>query len=157
MRWPEIYKLNRRRPQPGAPTGLRDPDVIHPGWVLRLPAPHATLPHPATGLATTTVNRRPADPLQRGNERPDPAPQTRPRPRLTTAPVGLIVIETTSDGVRSARRTTQDSHWVIAEGVIGGMADQAPLVVDRAGAEAAAHKLGFNLPSEPELHAWMWG
>ncbi|MGH3741365.1 MAG: LysM peptidoglycan-binding domain-containing protein, partial [Micromonosporaceae bacterium] len=44
MRWPEIYKLNRGKPQPhrGA---LADPDLIQPGWVLRLPAkPTATTP-----------------------------------------------------------------------------------------------------------------
>ncbi|MGH3739596.1 MAG: LysM peptidoglycan-binding domain-containing protein, partial [Micromonosporaceae bacterium] len=36
LRWPEIYKLNRGRPQPerGA---LRDPDLIQPGWTLKLP------------------------------------------------------------------------------------------------------------------------
>jgi DNA-binding SARP family transcriptional activator/nucleoid-associated protein YgaU len=39
-RWPEIYALNRGRywPEVSGTTGLRDPDLIHPGWVLELPA-----------------------------------------------------------------------------------------------------------------------
>ncbi|WP_205856362.1 LysM peptidoglycan-binding domain-containing protein, partial [Phytoactinopolyspora endophytica] len=35
-RWPEIYQLNRGRPQPGGAT-LTNPDLIYPGWELLLP------------------------------------------------------------------------------------------------------------------------
>jgi len=73
MRWREIYELNRGLPQPGGRT-LRDPDLILPGWVLRLPAdavglppvpgdapsspaapPPASVPGPLPGPSTTTV------------------------------------------------------------------------------------------------------
>jgi hypothetical protein len=37
-RWPEIYARNHGRQQPGGGY-LRDPDVLRPGWKLRLPTP----------------------------------------------------------------------------------------------------------------------
>ncbi|QZN84912.1 LysM peptidoglycan-binding domain-containing protein [Cellulomonas sp. C5510] len=36
LRYPEIVELNRGRPQPDGGT-LQDPDLIRPGWTLRLP------------------------------------------------------------------------------------------------------------------------
>jgi nucleoid-associated protein YgaU len=54
--WPRIYELNAHRPQPDG-RSLTDPDLIHPGWVLRLPAP-------ASGAKPTTsrAEGRPAPP-----------------------------------------------------------------------------------------------
>ncbi|SCL32908.1 transcriptional activator domain-containing protein [Micromonospora aurantiaca] len=37
-RWPEIFALNRGARFPHVGGALRDPDLIYPGWVLRLPA-----------------------------------------------------------------------------------------------------------------------
>lgn len=42
-RWPEIYDLNRGRPQ-GDGRALSDPDLIQPGWVLVLPDTAPTAP-----------------------------------------------------------------------------------------------------------------
>ncbi|MFK0111650.1 hypothetical protein [Streptomyces sp. NPDC091217] len=40
-RWPEIYALNRGRPQPDGHT-LTEPSLIRPGWMLRLPVDRST-------------------------------------------------------------------------------------------------------------------
>ncbi|MGH3737668.1 MAG: hypothetical protein ACRDT6_18960, partial [Micromonosporaceae bacterium] len=82
-----------------------------------------------------------------------------PQPHVAYSPAGLLVIETTLQGVRSVRWLVNDPRWLAGEGVTAGFSlDQAPaLLPDRAAAEAAAAKLGIVLPSEPELHAMMWG
>ncbi|MEU6765664.1 hypothetical protein ABZ916_24490 [Streptomyces sp. NPDC046853] len=59
-RWPEIYALNYGRRQADG-HALRDPGLIRPGWVLRLPAPRPD----------------PGDEPERGHP---PAPPTRPAP-----------------------------------------------------------------------------
>ncbi|MDP9416848.1 MAG: LysM peptidoglycan-binding domain-containing protein [Actinomycetota bacterium] len=43
MRWREIWRLNEGRTQPDGDT-LRDPDLIQPGWQLRMPADARSLP-----------------------------------------------------------------------------------------------------------------
>src|SRR5580658_8218184 len=45
-RWPEIYALNRGRPQPGGGY-LTDPSLIYPGWILLLPAYPSGHPAPS--------------------------------------------------------------------------------------------------------------
>ncbi len=40
-RWPEIYKLNRDKPQPNG-FRLTDPDEIDVGWILKIPSQKAT-------------------------------------------------------------------------------------------------------------------
>lgn len=70
-RWPEIYTLNRGARFPGVGGTFTDPDVIYPGWRLRLPAPPAA-PSPATvaaqeppalsDTAPTTVASQPMPP-----------------------------------------------------------------------------------------------
>ncbi len=48
LRYPEIVELNRGRAQPEGGT-LRDPDVIRPGWTLRLPEHLAASAGPSLG------------------------------------------------------------------------------------------------------------
>ncbi|WP_435204948.1 BTAD domain-containing putative transcriptional regulator [Micromonospora sp. bgisy143] len=68
-RWPEIFALNRGTHFPRVGGTLRDPDLIHPGWTLRLPGDSApTTPAPRTS---------PTDP---------PARDTAPPPSVPTAP-----------------------------------------------------------------------
>jgi hypothetical protein len=57
FRWQEIFHLNQGRPQPDGRT-LVDPDMIHPGWRLELPAD-------ATGLAPPEPDR-PTEPSEAG-------------------------------------------------------------------------------------------
>jgi hypothetical protein len=168
-RWPEIYRLNRGRAQK-AGGELVDPDLIHPDWVLELPPRNPNGGSPDGGSLT----QRPAPPNQpQSGFTQQPAPQPgvtqqpgpstqlaqQVKPELKTTPVGVLVIETTLDDARSAQWTKQQPTWAVSDGdtVNGVGLNQAPLIVDRGAAEAAAQKLGFTLPSEPELHALMWG
>ena len=80
LRWREIAQLNNGRAQPDGSV-FTDPNLIRPGWRLRLPAD-------ATGLPTQTpapVGRRAEPPLS-----PVPAPQVAPpdptEPRLPLSP-----------------------------------------------------------------------
>jgi len=75
-RWPEIYRLNRGQPQTDGRT-LTNPDLIHPGWVLRLPT--ATPPSDPPALAPDSSPRE---------ERPSPtsaAPTT-----VATQPTSIV-------------------------------------------------------------------
>jgi hypothetical protein len=58
FRWPEIFELNRGRPQADG-TCLTDPDLIYAGWVLDLPAD-------AVGLAPPAPAPAPAPPAPGG-------------------------------------------------------------------------------------------
>ncbi|MEV0220725.1 BTAD domain-containing putative transcriptional regulator [Streptomyces sp. NPDC050704] len=77
-RWPQIYALNRGRPQPDG-HALTNPNLIHPGWVLSLPTrpphvgpprhqdqpPSSATPSPSassgTGTPTTPSTPAPSD------------------------------------------------------------------------------------------------
>lgn len=79
LRYPEIVELNRGRPQPDGGT-LEDPDLIRPGWTLRLPDVVA-------GSAGPSPETR--DDAQVG---PDDAP-----PLADDAELGTALPETPSD------------------------------------------------------------
>ncbi|MCI0689950.1 MAG: LysM peptidoglycan-binding domain-containing protein [Sporichthyaceae bacterium] len=75
-----LFDLNRGRPQPDGRT-LTDPDLIHPGWLLRLPAgdpagasspPTAHVPPPVTAPIPTQAP--PPDSEAPGAARPSPTP-----------------------------------------------------------------------------------
>ncbi|MFF0172925.1 BTAD domain-containing putative transcriptional regulator [Micromonospora profundi] len=68
-RWPEIFTLNRGTHFPQVGGTLRDPDLIHPGWALRLPADTTTAPAPPTS---------PTDPPVRGTAPPPVGPTAPP-------------------------------------------------------------------------------
>lgn len=76
LRWREIYDLNQGRPQPGGRT-LRDPNLIRPGWTLRLPAD-------AAGIDASAPPAVPAPPVASlpGNG----APSTVPPPSVPAPP-----------------------------------------------------------------------
>jgi len=52
MRWHDLYDLNRGLPQPDG-RSLQNPDLIYPGWVLRLPPDAVGLAAPAPNPAPT--------------------------------------------------------------------------------------------------------
>ncbi|MFD6263012.1 BTAD domain-containing putative transcriptional regulator [Micromonospora chalcea] len=71
-RWPEIFALNRGARFPHVGGVLRDPDLIYPGWVLRLPAD-------ATHRSDQTPPRGRDQQPRTEPGRPDtPAPPTKP-------------------------------------------------------------------------------
>ncbi len=90
--WPAIYDLTEGQPQPRGET-LADPDLIRPGWTLRVPLkPRAQGPSPAPVATPAPVSAHPAaeplvpsPPTSSGSPSPDlhtppstesPAPQT---------------------------------------------------------------------------------
>ncbi|BFU47702.1 BTAD domain-containing putative transcriptional regulator [Krasilnikovia sp. MM14-A1004] len=70
-RWPEIYALNRGTHFADVGGTLRNPNLIYPGWTLRLPD-DATAPHGADVRS---------DPPKQAHPKPDP-----PRPTTATSP-----------------------------------------------------------------------
>ncbi len=86
-RWPQLYALNRGRPQPDGET-LTDPNLIRPGWVLCLPGPppsHADsdLPRP-TGAQPSPLPTAPSSKPASPSASVAPAPPS--SPSATTAP-----------------------------------------------------------------------
>ena len=79
QRWHEIFALNQGRPQPDGQE-LTDPNLIKPGWVLRLPLAPLTRPAPA-GHAQVPQPTSPAHPPARSQAPPHAA---RARPRAFT-------------------------------------------------------------------------
>ncbi|WP_425838353.1 hypothetical protein [Streptomyces fractus] len=68
-RWPEIYALNRDRPQPDGEV-LTNPGLIRPGWVLQLPA--------------EVPPKRPDNPAPEVPPGTTPAPSSEPNPDSPT-------------------------------------------------------------------------
>jgi DNA-binding SARP family transcriptional activator len=67
-RWHEIYDLNVGREQPDGQR-LHDPDLIYPGWILRLPT------HASRSATADPDTPRPAPPVEDGHATsPTPAP-----------------------------------------------------------------------------------
>lgn len=76
-RWPEIFQLNQGRPQPDG-RALTDPDLIRPGWQLRLPPdPHGV---------EEAVASPPSSPKAAPSPPPDPTPE--PAHADTVSPAG---------------------------------------------------------------------
>ncbi|WP_436776784.1 BTAD domain-containing putative transcriptional regulator [Yinghuangia sp. YIM S09857] len=90
IRWPQIYTLSRNLAQPDG-ARLTDPDKIHPGWVLRLPAdippaaqPPQPPPPPGPPPAEAPENP-PVSPPASPPSVPPPAPAS-PGPQAPSAP-----------------------------------------------------------------------
>jgi DNA-binding SARP family transcriptional activator len=99
-RWVDIYRLNAGRRQPDG-ARLRDPDLIYPGWILRLPVARLA-------PDTSTPREDPEDAAAPGEHIPrvtqtDPATAT-PSPAPTPAPAPAPA--TTEPSTTSATGTT---------------------------------------------------
>ncbi|MGC4864668.1 BTAD domain-containing putative transcriptional regulator [Micromonospora sp. DT53] len=86
-RWPEIFTANRGTRFPHTGGTLRDPDLIYPGWTLRLPptleAPRPSpRPAPAPTPTTTAPSGSPSSPT--GTDTDDGLVESTPAP--TSAP-----------------------------------------------------------------------
>lgn len=74
-RWPELYALTAGMPQPDGRT-LDDPNLIYPGWIIRLPPPSpAASPVPPQSTPAPLVPTQPPTPT---DEAPDDPPSTVP-------------------------------------------------------------------------------
>ena len=73
-RWPQIYRLNRGTSFPRVGGRLTNPDLIYPGWTLRLPRG-----------ATASTGDPTAAPRHRDPDRPDTAAPAAPHPRQGAA------------------------------------------------------------------------
>lgn len=88
-RWPEINALNLGRTQPDG-HALTNPDLIHIGWALTLPAPDSTAPPPAvpppgaepapTSPPHATIANPPANPSPTSSAAPAPGFRSHPAP-----------------------------------------------------------------------------
>ncbi len=100
--WPRLYTLNAGAPQPDGQS-LRNPDLIEPGWTLRItpdaaPAPAATsAPTPATPHSATHPPATAPDTPSTTASTPETTPTPQPRttsaaPRPTTADTGHTTV-----------------------------------------------------------------
>jgi DNA-binding SARP family transcriptional activator/LysM repeat protein len=102
--WPRLYALNAGAPQPDGQS-LRNPDLIEPGWTLRIvpdaaPASAVTsAPTPATPHSTTHLPATAPDTPSMTASTPETTPTPQPRntsaaPRPTTADTGQTTVHT---------------------------------------------------------------
>jgi DNA-binding SARP family transcriptional activator len=98
-RWPEIYALNHGRPQADGRT-LTHPDLIRPGWVLRLPGSPARTVSPPLPRPPRHATPAPA--------RPSPTP--RPTPSTAPASPSPSTHAPASPTGRSPARGTHGEH-----------------------------------------------
>ncbi|MER7894458.1 BTAD domain-containing putative transcriptional regulator [Micromonospora sp. NPDC094482] len=89
-RWPEIFALNRGTRFVDVGGTLRNPNVIHPGWTLDLPADAATpsrqRPRPPTATAPPSSSGSHADPSARNPDATTSPPATSPGPQHASTP-----------------------------------------------------------------------
>lgn len=87
--WHQVWPANSGRPEPGG-RYFTDPNLILPGWTLRLPDPAAPLQHAAPQTADPPPTEPQAAPEQ--NRHPSPAEPT--RPDAAARPVAPVVLPT---------------------------------------------------------------
>lgn len=147
LRWREIYQLNHGVPQADGGT-LSDPDLICPGWTLRLPTPTASAPgrQPAPPRVTISVPK-PA-PVQITDVGTPPAsvsppsapggstPQQHPSPSSAGQPHGPRV-EADTPGVRLPAGSGYIDLFLLAA------------LASLAGAALARRRMRPHVPQEP--------
>ena len=114
-RWREIYTLNRGHVQANG-YALTDPDEIHVGWVLAMPARDTTPAPPKSATPTPPSDTTPSDdgvtePPSGGaapNASPAPATRTPSTPPATATPAAPTVSATPSPGASAAVTPTED-------------------------------------------------
>ncbi|MEO3773972.1 BTAD domain-containing putative transcriptional regulator [Micromonospora sp. B9E7] len=102
-RWPEIFTLNRGTHFPQVGGTLHDPDLIHPGWALRLPAD--TTSTPASPTSPTEPPVRGTSPPPVGPTAPPSTPAP-PPPAQPTTPAPHHRDDGTAPGARETTGTT---------------------------------------------------
>lgn len=136
--WPELYRANEGRLQPDG-RRLTDPDLIHPGWELDLPAGHDgqrtssdVSSEPVRSVPPPEDDPAPLDlagsaPEQPEVDVPDEPTASEPTTPATTAP--LDALESAEDAVGSAedvaamteRIDDPDDAWIERAAAISGV------------------------------------
>lgn len=129
--WPRLYALNADAPQPDG-QALRNPDLIEPGWTLRITPDAAPTPAATTAPPPAAPHSAPPSPVAArgtpsttaGTPATTPTPQPRTTsaaPRPTTADTGRTTART-PDPVNATPRRLPAAHadapgWItLAEG-----------------------------------------
>lgn len=150
-RYPEIVDLNRGVLQRDG-SGLTDPDLIRPGWVLRLPTGSIDVGLPPAS-ATTPAAQTPAatsapSPTDRATHQPEVAPPATAAPPLEVAtPTRPATADTEGSGQNGTREDEVQSTrtWFLgfaalgAVGIVGEIARRRHL-------QQRARKIGETIP-----------
>lgn len=139
LRWREIYDLNQGLPQPAGRT-LRDPNLILPGWTLRLPADAVGVVPPAPALVPVSpVSPAPATEAPPTNPSPSvPTPPSTSAPEIpapsTTAPTAASTSAPTSDPAAPRDSATNadddaDDHFPVPAALAGATLLAAAIVL----------------------------
>ncbi len=143
-RWREIYTLNRGHQQANG-YALTDPDEIHVGWVLAMPARDTTPARPNSATPTPPSDTTPSDDgvteppsgSAAPNASPAPATSTPSTPPATATPASPTVSATPSPGA-SATVTPTEGRPPAAE----------PAAPDNGSDSADDGQVGISLPSD---------
>jgi hypothetical protein len=141
LRWREIYDLNQGLPQPGG-RSLRDPNLIRPGWTLRLPADAVDIVPPVP------VVPAPPDPPAPASGTPATSPPpTLPAASPTSAPQTTVpaITATTAASTAVPPTTSSPPTSVSATDTGDDADDQFPVPVALTGATLLAAALVLKL------------
>jgi hypothetical protein len=140
LRWREIYDLNQGLPQPAGRT-LRDPNLILPGWTLRLPADAVGVVPPAPApVSVSPVSPAPATEAPPTNPSPSvPIPPSTSAPEIpapsTTAPTVASTSAPPTSGPAPARDPATnadddaDDHFPVPAALAGATLLAAAMVL----------------------------
>jgi hypothetical protein len=134
LRWREIYDLNQGLPQPGG-RSLHDPNLIRPGWTLRLPADAVDVilaPQPAVPASPATESPVTTPPPNA------PAPSTAVVPATPPPPTTAATAASTSSAPEGHSAPTSvntepgdetDDHFPVPAALAGATLLAAALVL----------------------------
>ncbi|MET8983207.1 winged helix-turn-helix domain-containing protein [Streptomyces sp. NPDC004539] len=152
-RWPQIYALNHGRPQPDGHT-LTHPDLIRPGWILRLPdRPAQTTPAPVPPPRSNTPTTPSPSPTPTTPTPPTNTPTPHAQPGISL-PTGAYVSIGLAGLVTAALLTARRRHRIRYRPGSGDRSDLtlAPVVraLRLAHDEATPHSTGeAEAPASP--------
>lgn len=136
-RWPEIYRASEHVRQPGG-ARLRDPDLIRPGWTLRIPT-RSTNRSQQSAATTHDAAPAPRQPAPQNHQEPgdghEPEPNPHPSPAASTPSPTTAATESTQTPSAEADRPAPsdvpeptvtaptaglDAPWILSGLAVGG-------------------------------------
>jgi DNA-binding SARP family transcriptional activator len=153
-RWREIYTLNRGHMQADG-YALSDPDQIHTGWVLAMPAAHATPAHPHKSTpapaGTPTSPHASGPQAEPGDAHPAPHASTPAPSPATTMPAPVATAPSTPPATADPSASTSPAvsaptTSASAQPQVPAAGSVAPDSDHRAGGDH--DRAGISLPSQ---------